>query len=355
MASQSVFEGWVARDESSVSGNMRWMSYEPKPFEETDIEIKVSHCGICASDLAHLRSGWKPADYPIVVGHEIVGHVVRVGSTVQDHKIGDRVGIGAQCKSCLRPDCAACSNEQEQHCKNEFVTTYDARFPDGNKAYGGFAKYWRGPGTFAFRIPDNIPSEVAAPMLCGGLTVYSPLVSNGAGPGKRVGVVGLGGLGHFAVLFAKALKCHKVVAISRSSSKRIDALKMGADEYIATAEEPDWPTKHANSLDLIISTISGAGFDMEKYLSLLDVNGTLIQVGAPEDPIPAFSAFSLLRENLKIGGSLIGSRKQAREMLDLASKADIKAWVEKRPMAEANEAVVDMGNGKARYRYVLVN
>lgn len=355
MASQSVFLGWIARNASSISGKMEWTCYEPKAFEETDIEIKISHCGICGNDLSHLRSGWKPADYPIVAGHEIIGHVVRVGNAVQDHKIGDRVGIGAPCESCLGPDCTTGSNGQEQHCPDGFVTTYDARFADGSRAYGGFGKSWRGPGSFAFRIPDNIPSAMAAPLLCAGVTVYSPLVSNGAGPGQRVGVVGLGGLGHFAVLFAKALKCDRLVAISRSPTKRADALQMGADEYIATSDEPDWSVKHASSLDLIISTMSGTGFSLDRYLSLLDVNGTMILVGAPDDPIPSFNAFSLLRNNRKVGGSLIGSRKQMREMLELASRADLQAWVQTRPMAEANQAIVDMGNGKAKYRYVLVN
>lgn len=357
MAASSTysFEGWVARDPSSLKGGMKWESYEPKRFEDGDIDIEISHCGVCASDLAHLGSTWKEADYPIVVGHEIVGQVVRVGAQVTNIALGDRVGVGAQCKSCLRKECNRCSQNQEQHCTNDHVITYDARFKDGQKAYGGYAKYWRGPASFAFQIPPEIPSEIAAPMLCGGLTVYSPLVENGAGPGKRVGVVGLGGLGHFAVLFAKALRCDKVVAISRSSNKREDAFSMGADEYIATAEDPEWYKSNADSLDLIISTISGSGFNLEQYLSLLDVNGVLIQVGAPEDPIPAFNAFSLLRKNLKIGGSLIGSRKNCREMLAFAAKCNLPALVQVRPMNEANKVIRDMKEGKARFRYVLEN
>ncbi|KPM44449.1 hypothetical protein AK830_g2116 [Neonectria ditissima] len=349
------FEGWVARDPSSADGGMQWEAYEPKPFEDKDVDIKVTHCGVCGSDLAHLRSSWRPADYPIVAGHEIVGYAVRVGSQVRNIKVGDRVGVGAQCNSCLRAECYRCNHDLEQHCPNDFVTTYDARFSDGSKAYGGYAKYWRGPADFAFQIPEAIPSEIAAPLLCGGLTMYSPLIDNGAGPGKRVGIVGVGGLGHFGVLFAKALRCDKVVAISRSPSKKADALKMGADEYIATSEDPEWFKTHADSLDLIISTISGRGFNLEQYLSLLDVKGTLIQVGAPEDPIPAFNAFSLLRKDLKIGGNLIGSRRRAREMLELAAEIKLEAWVQVRPMTEANQVVVDMRKMGARYRYVLAN
>jgi alcohol dehydrogenase (NADP+) len=280
---------------------------------------------------------------------------VKVGDAVSDIKVGDRVGVGAQCHRCLLSNCKRCSTDQEHHCTNEFTTTYDARYPDGSKAYGGFAEYWRGPAAFVFHIPDTMSSETAAPMLCGGLTVFTPLKENGAGPSKRVGIVGMGGLGHFGILFAKAMKADEVIAISRSSSKKSDALSMGVDGFIATGEESDWPTKYADSLDLIISTVSGPGFELEKYLSLLDVKGTLNQVGAPEDPIPSIHAFSLLRKDLKLGGSLVGSRNIAKEMLELAAKAGVSAWVSTRPMSEANEAIVDMANGKARYRYVLTN
>jgi alcohol dehydrogenase (NADP+) len=353
MTQDYSFEGWVAKDPSSIEGNMQWEEYQPKPFGTDDIDVKISHCGVCASDMSHLQSGWKPADYPIVVGHEIVGRVVRVGKAVQGVAVGDRVGIGAQCKACL--ECERCKKDQEQHCSRDFVTTYDARFSDGSKAYGGYAKYWRGPAAFAFHVPEGMASEIAGPMLCGGLTVFNPLVDNKAGPGKRVAIVGIGGLGHFGVLFAKALGCDTVTAISRSFSKKEDAIKMGADNFIATGEESEWWKKYADRFDLIISTISGSGFEVDKYLNLLDVNGTMIQVGAPEDPIPAFNAFALLRKNLKLGGSLIGSRKRVREMLELASKTDLKAWIQIKPMSEANDVVVAMKTKGARYRFVLEN
>ena len=349
------FEGWVAHDVSSVDGNMKWESYTPKPFEENDIEMEVSHCGVCGSDLHHLRSGWRPAIFPMVVGHEIVGRVTRVGDNVKDIKIGDRVGVGAKCKSCQQPDCRKCSANQEQHCRVDAASTYDAKFPDGNIAFGGYAKFWRGPSDFIVPIPESLPSEVAAPLLCGGITVYSPLKDNGAGPGKRVGIIGIGGLGHFAVIFAKAMKCDKVVAISRTSSKKQDALDMGADEYIATEEDPDWLKNHAESLDLIISTVSGPGLDVPGFLSLLDINGTMVQVGAPDDKIPAFSVFALLRNNVKLGGSSIGSRKTAVEMLEFVDKEKLKFWTETRPMSDANQVLLDLTAGKCRYRYVLAN
>ena len=279
---QEQFEGWCGLGPESAKGKMVWQGYEPKPFEESDVDIEISHCGVCGSDLHVLSSGWGPTPYPVVVGHEIVGKATRVGKDVKSGiKVGDRVGVGAQSGSCLRGDCEQCQNDLEEHCQNEMVNTYGSKWPSGQTSMGGYAKYWRGRGHFVFKIPDSIPSEMAAPMLCGGVTVYSPLVQNGCGPGKRVGIVGVGGLGHFGILFAKALGASKVVAISRNSKKKEDAMRMGADELIATEEDKDWAKKNANSLDLIISTVYTPKLPLADYLTLLDIQGTFIQVGAP--------------------------------------------------------------------------
>jgi alcohol dehydrogenase (NADP+) len=235
------------------------------------------------------------------------------------------------------------------------VGTYNGKYPDGSKSYGGYSTYVRAPAHFVVKIPDALSSAEAAPMLCGGVTTWSPLVNNGAGPGKSVGIVGIGGLGHFGLLWAKALGCDKVVAISRSSSKRKDALEMGADEFIATGEDADWAKKNSRTLDLIVSTVSGADFPMSKYLQLLRTHGQFIQVGAPEEAIPGFNAFALLMKGAKIGGSSIGTPKQIREMLAFAAEKGIHPRIQERPMKDANQALVDMDEGKARYRYVLVN
>jgi len=243
--------------------------------------------------------------------------------------------------------------QQESNC-NKMTMTYNGKHSNGDKSNGGYAKTWRGPASFAIPIPEGLPSEFAAPLMCGGVTVYNPLVEYGAGPGKRVGVVGVGGLGHFALLFAKALGCDKVVAISRSSSKKADAVELGADEFIATGEDPEWATKNANSLDLIISTVSGS-FPLDQYLNLLDVNGTFVQLGAPDDPLPSFSPLGLIFKNLKIAGSLIGTRQHIKDMLELAKKTNLKAWVQVRPMEEANQVLIDFEKGLPRYRYVLKN
>ncbi|ODQ70217.1 hypothetical protein LIPSTDRAFT_6303 [Lipomyces starkeyi NRRL Y-11557] len=358
MASESKFVGWLAYDESSVAGNMKWGVFEPKPFTEDDVDIEITHSGICGSDIHTLRSGWGPTMYPCVVGHEIVGKAVRVGSKAQQErgiKVGDRVGVGAQSGSCLKPECAMCSSNEEPRCLHR-VDTYNSIYPDGSKSYGGYANYNRSPGHFVVKIPDELDSADAAPMLCGGITVYSPLKKNGCGStAKTIGIVGIGGLGHFGLLFAKALGAEKITAISRTSSKRADAEKMGADVFIATNEDHNWTEKHSNSLDLIISTVSSSDMPLSGYLRLLKLNGRFVQVGAPEDFLPGFSAFSLIVHGVNISGSLIGSPSEIEEMLQLAAAKRIKPWIQKIPMKSANKAVVDMAHGKARYRYTLVN
>lgn len=292
------------------------------------------------------------------MGHEIVGTAIRVGANVKHVKKGDRVGVGAQARSCLQSDCPECSSHKEPYCARELINTYGSVYPnDEGKSYGGYAEYNRTNGHFVVPIPDGLPSEIAAPMLCGGITVYSPLKQNGCGPGKTVGVVGVGGLGHFAVLFAKALGADKVIGISRRADKREDALKLGADEYIATAEDKDWEKKYARSVDLIISTVSSAKMPLTSYLGLLKVYGTFIQVGAPDGgELPPISAFTLIANGIKVGGSAIGSpSKEIPEMLQLAADKNVKSWVQTRPLKEANQVVQEMEAGKARYRYVLVN
>ena len=218
--------------------------------------------------------------------------------------------------------------------------TFGSVLPDGSKTFGGYSDYTRIQGHWAVHIPDVIPPNEAAPMLCGGITSYSPLRNNGCGPGKRVGIVGVGGLGHFGLLFAKMLGADEVVGISRTNAKKADVLKMGATRFIATDEEKDWATKHAGTLDLIVSTVSSPNMPLAEYLQLLRFRGQFIQVGAPEDKIPAFNAFALIGNEVKIGGSQTGSVADIKEMLDLVAKHKIKAWIQPRKMEEANQAVI---------------
>lgn len=292
-----------------------------------------------------------------VVGHEIIGKAVKVGKNVKHVKQGDRVGVGAQARSCLQADCPDCSKQLENHCHREKTDTYGSIYPnDEGKSYGGYATHNRTNGHFVLNIPDGIESADAAPMLCGGITVYSPLKQNGCGPGKTVGIVGVGGLGHFGVLFAKALGADKVVGISRKAGKKDDVLKLGADQYIATDDDKDWDKVNAQTLDLIVSTVSSTKMPLTGYLNLLKTKGTYIQVGAPDGgKLPEINAFTLLAGGLKVGGSGIGSPSEIAEMLQFAADKKIKPWIQKRSMKDANKAIVDMEAGEARYRYVLEN
>jgi alcohol dehydrogenase (NADP+) len=213
--------------------------------------------------------------YPCCVGHELAGTAVKVGKNVKHIKLGDRIGVGAQSGSCL--DCEECLEGLEHYCSKGNVGTYNGKYPDGSKSYGGYADYWRGPAHFAVPIPDALSLAEAAPMLCGGVTVWNPLKHNGCGPGKKVGIVGLGGLGHFGVLWAKALGADEVVVISRTNSKKEDALKMGATKFIATEEE-GWNKKNSRSIDLLVSTVSSPNMPLAEYFQLLRTNGQFIQV-----------------------------------------------------------------------------
>ncbi|KAF5135222.1 NADP-dependent alcohol dehydrogenase 6 [Metarhizium anisopliae] len=358
MATDTAFEGWVGEDASSAKGKMVWKQYTPKLWEETDVEIKITHSGVCGSDLHTLRSGWREAPYPIVVGHEIVGVAIRVGSQAEGEiRVGDVVGVGAQADACLNRDsdysCIECSEQSENYCARR-VVTYASKHRNGSKTQGGYALYYRGPSHFVVKIPAGLPPELAAPMLCAGVTVYSPLKRYRCGPGKSVGVIGLGGLGHFAVLFAKALGAKEVIGISRNQDKQKDAMDLGCDGYIATAAENEWATNNARRFDIILNTVASVKMPFSDYLGLLRLGGTLVQVGLPEGPIP-FTPSRLGGAGARVAGTNIGSPSEIREMLDLAATKNIKPWVEQRPMKDANRTILDFEAGKPRFRYVLFN
>ncbi|KAF7557582.1 hypothetical protein G7Z17_g627 [Cylindrodendrum hubeiense] len=352
-----TFEGWLSHDKSSADGKMTWEIYEPKPWEETDVDIRITHCGVCGSDLHVMRSGWGETPYPLAVGHEIVGIAVRVGSAADGGiQVGDRVGVGAQSDSCQT--CEDCTAAAPNFCDG-FVPTYGGFFPGtGAKSMGGYAKYSRVPSRFIIKIPDSLDSAFAAPMLCGGVTVFSPLMHlgnpGGGLAGMKVGVVGIGGLGHFAVLFAKALDADQIVGISRRAEKREDSLKLGCDKYISTEEDENWRDENYKSLNLIISTVSSSEALMADYMTLLKRDGTMCQLGNPDDGDFKISAFMVM-QRVKFTGSMVGSPTEIRQMLQFAADYKIKPWIQEWPMTEANEAILDLQAGKPRYRYVLVN
>lgn len=270
--------------------------------------------------------------------------------------MGDRVGVGGISDSCLNRfgPCEACTAGEEQYCP-QIKQTYAGRHFNGSKTMGGHAKYHRCPSHFVYKIPDGLESKDAAPLLCGGITMYAPLKRYECGPGKRVGIIGVGGLGHFGIVLAKALGADRVVGISRREEKRKEVLSMGADDYIATVDDSDWVKTHNNKFDLLISTVSAPDPRLSDYLWLLKRDGVYVQVGNPGTEGMAFSAWPLFMRRLTVTGSIIGTSAEMREMLAFAAEKKLKFWVEERAMMEANQTMLDMEAGKARYRYVLLN
>ena len=314
--------------------------YEPKELGPKDIEVAITHCGICHSDIHLIDNDWQMSSYPLVPGHEIVGTVKVVGSQVTNHKVGDRVGIGWQRSACL--ECESCIKGDENLCSKNQATCV------GN--YGGFAEFIRTDSNFAFRIPDGLSSENTAPLLCGGITVFSPLKLY-VKPQMHVGIIGVGGLGHMAVQFAKAFGC-EVTVFSSSANKLEETIKFGAHNFILSTDKSQMK-KAVKSLDFILTTAT-ANLDWENYLSMLKPDGRLTFVGAPSEPIKV-SVFSLIGGRKTISGSPIGGRTTMNEMLEFVVRHDIAAKTESVPLIEVNAAIERVRQNKARYRMVLKN
>ncbi|WVW86524.1 hypothetical protein I302_108573 [Kwoniella bestiolae CBS 10118] len=356
-SSDRNFEGWAGVDDRATKGGMVLKQFQPKPWDDNDIEVKVLYCGICGSDVHSLSGSWGPLDpsKPNICGHEIVGQVVQVGTKVDTSvKVGDYVGIGAQSDSCRQ--CEWCLNGEEEVCAS-ITWTMNSPFQHGNAkaagfiSCGGFANYWRGPAQFAVKVPDGLDLGSVAPMLCGGITVYSPLEQYGAGTrAKRVGVIGIGGLGHYAVLFAKAMGA-EVTAISRGTDKMEDAKKLGADKYIAMSEGIKG---HENSVDLIICTINPDTLDVLPYMPLLRPHGTLCLVGIVRNPL-SVPCFSLISGNRRVAGSNVGSPAAIGRMLQLVVDKKIESWVQRWSFNDINKALPAFEEGKPRFRFVMVN
>ncbi|MFD7918797.1 NAD(P)-dependent alcohol dehydrogenase [Streptomyces sp. NPDC059740] len=316
-----------------------------------DIVIDIKYAGICHSDIHQAKDEWGGAIFPMVPGHEIAGVVAEVGSEVTRHAVGDRVGVGCMVDSCR--ECENCRAGLEQHCTGNpgTVMTYNGRHHDGTPTYGGYATQVVVDQDFALRIPESLSLDVAAPLLCAGVTVYSPLSRYGAGPGKRVAVVGLGGLGHMAVQIAHAMGA-EVTVLSQSLRKKEDGLKLGADEYRATSDATTFK-ELAGSFDLIVNTVS-ADLDLDAYLGLLRAGGTMVQVGAPEKPV-SLSVFSLLGGGKSMAGSMIGGIPETQEMLDFCAEHGIGSKIELIEAKDVNEAYERVLAGDVRFRFVIDN
>ncbi|PWN51013.1 GroES-like protein [Violaceomyces palustris] len=347
-------QGYAVHDPKDYH-SFKVTKYDLKPEGDQDVTVDIQYCGLCSSDVHTISGGWGPFNTDFVVpGHEIVGIVSQVGKNVKEFKVGDRVGVGAQVGSCM--SCYNCKNDNENYCtgdgKSAIIDTYNAVYADGSQAQGGYSTRIRAHEQFVFALPESIGSAEAAPMLCGGLTVFSPLIRNGAGPGKKVGIVGIGGLGHFGVIFAAALGA-EVVAISHSPKKREDALKMGASKFISTAEDPNWAKEYkSDPFDLIINTASSNAVDLPSILSALKVHGKLISVGMPEDEFK-LRAQHLIGNGCYFGSSHIGSKKEAIQMLNLVAEKNIQPWIEVVPMKDCSKAIKRLEDNDIKYRFVF--
>ncbi|MBI4899528.1 MAG: NAD(P)-dependent alcohol dehydrogenase [Actinobacteria bacterium] len=312
-----------------------------------DVLIAIRYAGICHSDIHTVLGEWGPVQYPLTVGHEIVGEVVEVGDQVTRHAVGDRVGVGCMVNSCR--ECESCRAGEEQYCLNGNVGTYASVDRDGTITQGGYSTHIVVDEDFVLKVPESIPYEAAAPLLCAGITTYSPLRHWKAGKGSRVAVVGLGGLGHMAVKFAHALGA-EVTVLSQSLRKKEDGLRLGADHYYATSD-PATFTDLARSFDLIINTVS-APLDLDAYLGLLALNGTMVNVGAPPEALP-LHVFTLFSGRTSFAGSSIGGIRETQEMLDFCAEHGIACDVELIAADAINEAYERVLASDVRYRFVI--
>lgn len=337
--------GWAARDSSGVLSPFH---FSRRATGEKDVTFKVMYCGICHTDLHLLKNEWGNSIYPIVPGHEIVGVVTEVGSKVSKFKVGDKVGVGCLVGSCR--SCDNCANDLENYCP-KMILTYAYKYFDGTITYGGYSDIMVADEHFVVRIPESTPLDATAPLLCAGVTVYSPLRFYGLDkPGMHVGVVGLGGLGHVAVKFAKAMGV-KVTVISSSPNKKSEAIdRLGADSFLVSRDQDELQAA-VGTMDGIIDTVS-AIHPVLPLIGLLKSHGKLVLLAAPEKPLE-LPAFPLLMGRKIVGGSCIGGMKETQEMIDFAAKHNIKADIEVIPVDYVNTAMERLAKADVRYRFVI--
>jgi uncharacterized zinc-type alcohol dehydrogenase-like protein len=331
---------------SQVGAPLVPFSFRRRDPRADDVVIDIKYCGICHSDIHQARDEWGGSTFPMVPGHEIAGMVAQIGAAVTKFKVGDHVGIGCFVDSGRSDGAGVSTDEQYQP---GVVFTYNSTDKDGTPTMGGYSDKIVVKQDFVLRIPPNLPLDAAAPLLCAGITLYSPLKTWGAGPGKNVAIIGLGGLGHMGVKYAHALGAH-VTVLSQSLSKEADGKRLGADAYFATSD-PQTFERLANTFDLIINTVS-APLDWNAYLNLLKVDGTMVVVGIPDQPIP-LNAFALVRGRRRLAGSMIGSIAETQEMLDFSGKHNIASDIETIDIADVNEAYERVIKSDVRYRFVI--
>jgi alcohol dehydrogenase (NADP+) len=344
---QSV-AAYAAHDSNSPLGPLTITRRDPEP---QDVQIEILYCGVCHSDLHTARNEWGMTAYPVVPGHEILGRVTAVGSAVTKFKVGDTAAIGCLVDSCRT--CASCKAGLEQYCDvGGSVFTYGApdKYAPGQMTHGGYSTSITATEDFVLSVSKSLDPAGAAPLLCAGITTYSPLRHWGAGPGKKVGIVGLGGLGHMGVKFSHAFGAHTVV-FTTSASKVADGLRLGADEVVVS-KDADAMQAHAGSFDLILNTVA-ASHDLDQFINLLKRDGTMVLVGAPEHSHPSPNVMNMIFRRRSIAGSLIGGLPETQEMLDFCAKHDITCDVEVIRMDQINDAYERMLKSDVKYRFVI--
>jgi uncharacterized zinc-type alcohol dehydrogenase-like protein len=332
----------------SAKGELEPYAFERRELRSDDVGFRIDFTGICHTDIHQAREEWGEANFPMVPGHEFVGTVTSVGSDVSRFKIGDRIGVGVFIDSCRK--CANCLNGLQQYCLNGYTDTYNGYERNSEQiAFGGYSNYFVIPESYAYRLPANLDMAAMAPLLCAGITTYSPLKKWKVGPGSNVAVAGLGGLGHMAVKFAVALGAN-VTVLSHSDSKESDARAFGATDFIDTGKT-DWHLGYQKRFDLILNTVS-AHLDLEPYLSTLATDGSLIVIGVPSEPFN-ISAGSLLDGRRSVSGSLIGGIPETQEMLDFCGTNNIVSEVEVISADYINKAYDRTVASDVRYRFVI--
>ncbi|MBX2846043.1 MAG: NAD(P)-dependent alcohol dehydrogenase [Saprospiraceae bacterium] len=332
----------------SPKADLLQMTIERRAILPKDVKVKITYSGICHSDIHTARNDWKGSKYPVVPGHEIVGEVVEVGAEVTRFKVGDTVGVGVLVDSCK--DCRSCNKDLEQFCLNGATFTYNSHDPHlGTQTYGGYSETIVVDEHFVLQVPDNLNPAGVAPLLCAGITTYSPLAHWKAEPGKKVGVIGLGGLGHMGIKFSHAMGAETIM-ITRSPGKGEDAKALGADGVLISTDH-EAVKAHMGTFDILLNTIPVA-HEMDPYLALLAVDGIMIMVGAIE-PLKPFHGGSIIGGRKTIAGSMIGGLKETQEMLDFCGQHNIVSDIELIQMQEVNQAYERVIKGDVKYRFVI--
>jgi alcohol dehydrogenase (NADP+) len=337
--------GYAAQKARAPLGPFKFERRDPRPH---DVVIEILYCGVCHSDIHQVRNEWNEAVYPLVPGHEIVGRVIGIGDAVKKFKIGDTAGVGVMVDSCR--SCASCEAGLEQYCETGVVLTYNGRdLQTGDITFGGYSNNMVADQDFVFRIPPQLDAAAVGPLLCAGITTYSPLRHWNIGPGQKVGVVGLGGLGHMGLKFAHSLGAH-VVQFTTSASKKEDALRLGANEVVLS-KDPGAVKSQTGSFDFILDTVS-APHDVDMFLSMLKRDGAMVLVGLPERPLNVQPAI-LSGKRVALTGSSIGGVRETQQMLDYCGEKGIVSDIEIIPIQRIDEAFERVLKSDVKYRFVI--